>query len=121
MIRKKSQAEPREFLGIAFDLLAVGEKSMVTKMKYKRGDRVPEHSHPHEQSGYVISGSHRIRFSGKETILEAGDSYSIPGNIPHSLDVLEAGEVLDVFTPIREDYLLRYSESQGMQAKAAKD
>ena len=37
--------------------------------------------------------------------LEPGDSYVVPGNVPHSFKVLEAGEVIDVFTPIRRDYL----------------
>jgi mannose-6-phosphate isomerase-like protein (cupin superfamily) len=40
-----------------------------------------------------------------DVVLYAGDSYAIPGNTPHSFEVLEGGEVVDVFTPQREDYL----------------
>ena len=40
-----------------------------------------------------------------EVLLHAGDSYAIPGNTPHSFEVMESGEVVDVFTPPREDYL----------------
>lgn len=93
------------FKGVSLDSLAVGEKTIVCKMNYVVGNFATEHSHPHEQSGYVISGKYRMIESGKEYILTPGDSYAIPGNIPHSFEVIEGGEVIDVFTPIREDYL----------------
>jgi quercetin dioxygenase-like cupin family protein len=105
MIVKKVDAKPHQFKGISFDVLAVGEKSMVTKMKYKVGDKVPPHAHPNEQSGYVISGQYRIKYPYRNEILNPGDSYSIPENIVHSWEVIEGGEVIDVFTPPREDYL----------------
>ena len=105
MIVKKTQAIKKEFKGVTFDVLAVGEKSMVTKMNYKMGDQVPVHSHPNEQSGYVISGKYKIKFLNYDQILNPGDSYSIPENIDHSWEVIEAGEVVDVFTPPRQDYM----------------
>lgn len=105
MIVKKENATNRQFLGVDFEVLAIGEKSMVTKMLYKITDNVPTHSHPNEQNGYVISGKYRLKFQDFDEILESGDSYSIPANVEHSLQILEAGEVVDVFTPIREDYL----------------
>ena len=78
---------------------------MVTKMNYKVGDNVPLHSHPNAQSGYVISGKYRIKYQEFNEILNLGDSYSIPDNIPHSWEVIEACEVIYVFTPPRLDYL----------------
>ena len=65
---------------------------------------VPFHSHPNEQAGYVISGKIRLKFAKYDEILIKGDSYVIPENQAHSLTVIEAGEVIDVFTPPREDY-----------------
>lgn len=62
MVTKKENAKPKEFKGVSFDVLAVGEKSMVTRMNYKIGDNVPAHAHPNEQSGYVVSGKYRIRY-----------------------------------------------------------
>lgn len=62
MIVKSDNAKQREFKGVNFEVLATGEKSMVTKMNYKIGDRVPSHSHPNEQSGYVISGEYLIQY-----------------------------------------------------------
>ncbi len=102
---KKEDAKKRMFRGVHLDSLAVGEKSMVCKMNYQTGDFASEHSHPHEQCGYVISGEYELTIRDKRGILTVGDSYAIPGNAPHSFRVLKAGEVIDVFTPQREDYL----------------
>ncbi len=102
---KKDQALKRSFKGVSLDTLAVGEKSMVCKMNYQLGNFATEHTHPHEQSGYVISGRYEMTVEDQLFTLEPGDSYAIPGNTPHSFKVLEAGEVIDVFTPHREDYL----------------
>lgn len=105
MVTKKEDAKKRMFKGVSLDSLAVGEKSMVCKMNYVKGNFATLHQHPHEQSGYVISGKYRMTVDGKEYELQPGDSYVIPGNVTHSFEVIEGGEVIDVFTPIREDYL----------------
>jgi quercetin dioxygenase-like cupin family protein len=105
MIVKNSDAKRRQFKGISLDVLVVGDKSMVTRMNYKAGDVVPVHSHPHEQCGYVVSGKARLMFGGQEEVLEAGDSYYIPGGMPHGMHALEDGHIVDFFVPLREDYL----------------
>ena len=105
MIVKKEDAKKGVFLGISFDVLSVGEKSMVTKMNYKAGDHVSSHSHPHEQSGYVISGKIRMKFDEHNEILQAGDSYSIPGGTDHSINALEDSKEVTFFSPPRGDYL----------------
>jgi quercetin dioxygenase-like cupin family protein len=105
MIVKKKDAKKGEFKGISLDVLSFGEKSMITKMNYKAGDQVSFHSHPHEQSGYVISGKILIRFDEFNEILKAGDSYSIPGGTEHSIHVLEDSKEVTFFSPPREDYL----------------
>lgn len=105
MIVKAENAKQKEFYGVSFEVLAIGKESMVTKMKYKENDFVPFHSHPNEQNGYVISGVYRIFYQNKEEILKVGDSYSIARNIEHSLEIIEKGEVIDVFTPPRADYI----------------
>lgn len=102
---KKENAAKRIFQGVSLDSLAVGEKSIVTKMNYAAGNYAAPHRHPHEQSGYVISGRYILTLEETEYELGAGDAYAIPENMLHSFRVVEAGEVIDVFTPIREDYL----------------
>lgn len=99
-----AQAQPREFLGVPFDLLAVGERLMVTRMRFRTGMTAREHAHPHEQAGYVISGRYRQTIAGSSHELRPGDSYAIPGGIQHSMEVLEGGEVIDVFTPPRDEF-----------------
>ena len=105
----KKDALKKVFKGVSLDSLAIGEKSMVTKMNYVKGNFATTHQHPHEQCGYVISGEYRLKVEIPEKnidiLLHAGDSYAIPGNTPHSFEVIEGGEVVDVFTPQREDYL----------------
>lgn len=105
MVTKKAEAKKRVFKGVSLDSLAVGERSMVTKMNYVKGNFADTHTHPHEQSGYVISGKYVLTINDNAHELTSGDSYAIPGNVPHSFLVVEGGEVVDVFTPIREDYL----------------
>lgn len=105
MVTKKEDAKKRMFKGVSLDSMAVGEKSIVCKMNYVEENFAALHQHPHEQSGYVISGKYRMTVDGKEYELQPGDSYAIPGNVTHSFEVIEGSEVIDVFTPIREDYL----------------
>lgn len=105
---RKEEALKREFKGVSLDSLAVGEKSMVAKMNYVEGNFATTHRHPHEQCGYVVSGEYRLIVEGPQgvdVILHPGDSYAIPGDTPHSFEVLRSGEVVDVFTPPRADYL----------------
>ena len=105
----KKDALKKVFKGVSLDSLAIGERSMVAKMNYVKGNFATTHQHPHEQCGYVISGEYRLKVEIPEEnidiLLHAGDSYAIPGNTPHSFEVIEGGEVVDVFTPQREDYL----------------
>ena len=105
----KKDALKKVFKGVSLDSLAIGEKSMVAKMNYVKGNFATTHQHPHEQCGYVISGEYRLKVEIPEKnidiLLHPGDSYAIPGNTPHSFEVIEGGEVVDVFTPQREDYL----------------
>lgn len=109
VVVKKEEALKRKFKGVSLDSLAVGKKSMVTKMNYVKGNFATIHQHPHEQCGYVISGEYRLIVELPEmridVLLHAGDSYAIPGNTLHSFEVVEDGEVVDVFMPQREDYL----------------
>ena len=75
MITKAQEAKRLVFQGVNFDVLAVGAESMVTKIHYEVGDYVPFHSHPNEQSGYVISDKYCLKVEEQEDILTAGDSF----------------------------------------------
>jgi quercetin dioxygenase-like cupin family protein len=99
MVVKATDKQKSDFRGVPFDLLSVGKEYQVMKMTYKTGDLIPEHIHPSEQSGYVLSGIYLLKFDEVDEILAKGDSYSIPPNVEHSMEVLETGEVVEFFTP----------------------
>jgi quercetin dioxygenase-like cupin family protein len=78
---------------------------VVTKKEYKAGDFLPEHTHPDVQSGYVLSGIYLLRLEDLDEILMKGDIYSVPANTEHSMEILEAGEVIEIFGPPGQDFL----------------
>lgn len=63
---RKQDALKKVFKGVNLDSLAVGEKSMVTKMNYVKGNFATLHTHPHEQCGYVISGEYHLIIDGEK-------------------------------------------------------
>ncbi len=106
MFQKKEMGEYRRVLdGVTLKTIAHGEKTLMGSFKLSQGAQVPLHDHPHEQTGILISG--RLRFTVEGAVFEAmeGDSWCIPGNVPHSAEALEDSVAVEVFAPVREDYL----------------
>jgi quercetin dioxygenase-like cupin family protein len=81
------------------------EKTLMAEFLLKRGKRVPRHSHSHEQTGYLVRGRIRISIGPEHGDLGPGDSWCIPGNVEHGAEALEDSVALEVFSPVREDYL----------------
>ena len=101
------------FPGIHSALIA-GERVMLSALEMESGGVVPEHSHPHEQAGLVIEGKLRLRIGDDERELGPGDAFLIPPHVAHSGVVTEGpARVLDVFSPVREDYVDRYNRFTG--------
>ncbi|MDF2884994.1 MAG: cupin [Clostridiaceae bacterium] len=88
-------------------ILANGNNLLGARVIFdKTTSSVVPHTHPHDQFTYVLKGKLKFIIDGKETIVTAGDSLLFPSNVPHGCIVLEEGsEVLDVFTPTRQDFL----------------
>ena len=105
MILKSENKKQREFKDNSFNVLASGDKSMVTKMNYRIGDNVPLHSHLNEQSGYVISGEYIIHYGEITERIKSGDRYFISENVANSWEVLKACGVIDVSTHPRIENL----------------
>jgi len=101
---KPNEAKHRNSFGVAFDLLAIGPQSMVTKMHYRKENVIPFHAHPNEQTGYILSGRICVLTSDSRHELGPGDTYAIPANIEHSIEIIENAEEIQVFTPPREDF-----------------
>lgn len=70
-----------------------------------QGADLPSHSHPHEQIVNMISGTFELRVEGSTYTLEPGQVFIIPGNAEHSGCALSDCKIIDVFHPVREDYL----------------
>src|SRR5260370_24294641 len=94
-------AKQRNSFGVSFDLLAIGPQSMVTKMRYRKDNLIQFHSHPNEQSGYLLSGRIRVLTRDAQHELGPGDTYAIPANVEHSIEIIEPAKELQVFTPPR--------------------
>jgi len=82
------------------------EKMMLSVVELEAHAVVEEHAHPHEQVGMLLEGRAIFIIGGEEKTLQAGDVYRIPGNVRHKVITLDQpARALDIFTPIREDYL----------------
>lgn len=81
-----------------------GEQMLVSRVDFGPLVQVPEHRHPHEQFGVVLSGELTLIIGGEPLLLRAGEMYLIPGNVPHSAVAGPEGFVAaEVFSPVRED------------------
>ncbi len=100
---------PREPITDEIDRrMVIGERSMLAHIYLQRGSVVPRHSHDNEQFTYILSGALRfwIGADKKEVIdVHAGEVLHIPSNVPHKAEALEDTVDLDVFTPVRQDWL----------------
>ena len=106
MFRKKGTALPRQLLAdIELTTLVHGEKTLMGQFKIAKGGKIPAHSHPHEQTGIMLSGKLRFTVDGEVVDVEAGDSWCLPGGVEHAAEALEDVVVIEVFSPVREDYL----------------
>lgn len=86
-------------------ILAYNDSLMAVEVSFEAGSEGAPHAHPHTQMSYALSGSFRYSIEGESVILNPGDSVVVPGGLVHSTVCLEKGVLLDVFTPMREDFL----------------
>ena len=106
MFRKKDTGESKQLLeGIELTTLVHGEKTLMGQFKIARGSAIPPHSHPHEQTGFLVSGKVRFDVAGEVVDAEPGDSWCLAGGVEHSAEALEDSVIIEVFSPVREDYL----------------
>jgi len=90
--------------GLRRQVMSHSPKMMLVRHTMTKGWVGARHSHPHEQMVYIVSG--RIRFEHPGCVFEIGpgDCFLVPGDVEHQASALEDSEVLDIFTPRREDY-----------------
>ena len=85
--------------------LVVGERGMLAQIYLKRGALVPMHSHESEQMTYILQGSLKVIVGGEAMTVCEGEVLHVPSWIPHQAEALEDTFELDIFSPVRVDWL----------------
>ena len=93
-----------QFPGVVRRTLVSGDNLTLVEIRHSPGAEVPEHVHPHEQAGHVASGEVQFRIGDAEHRLGPGDSYLIPGDLPHYVQAVDAATLIEVFSPVREEF-----------------
>ncbi len=84
-----------------------GERVTVARFELKKGGVVPRHAHENEQVSFVVSGRLQFDANGRTVIVAAGEVLQIPGGVEHEVHVLEDALVIDIFSPVRQDWIDR--------------
>ena len=106
MIGKRSDTGyARVLKGVEQKTLVYGAKTLMTEFVLKKGNVLPLHSHPHEQTGYLVRGHIVLTVSGERHDVLPGDSWCFLGGVPHGAEILEDSVAIEVFAPVREDYV----------------
>jgi len=91
--------------GIDQKTLVYGEKTLMTEFKLQKDSILPRHCHPHEQTGYLVKGHIILSIGEKKHDVKPGDSWCIPSGIEHGAEIIEDSVAIEVFSPVRVDYL----------------
>ena len=92
------------FPGVVRRTLTFGERLMLVEVTMEDGAVVPMHTHPHEQTGYLVSGRFLFELGDEKRELGPGDCWLVPSNLPHQVTALEPCVIVDIFSPPREEY-----------------
>ncbi|HEV7333877.1 MAG TPA: cupin domain-containing protein [Flavisolibacter sp.] len=91
--------------GLKRKIMAWDDRIMLVKVAFEKGAVGTLHSHPHTQISYVESGVFEIEISGEKSVLKTGEVFYVPPHAVHGAVCLEAGLLIDTFSPMREDFV----------------
>jgi quercetin dioxygenase-like cupin family protein len=91
--------------GLRRQIMGYDSDIMLVKIDFDKGGIGEPHSHHHQQVSYVVSGKFEVTISDKAEVLGPGDAFLVPSNALHGAVCLEAGTLIDTFSPLREDFL----------------
>jgi quercetin dioxygenase-like cupin family protein len=100
--QEKTMSDPEP--GLRRQVMSYSPNMMLVRHTMKKGWVGTRHSHPQEQMVYIVRGHLAFQHPGGAFEATTGESFLVPGNVEHQASALEDSEVLDVFTPYREDY-----------------
>ena len=103
--------EPIELAPGAYARTPYGENIMLSYLRLDEGTVVPMHKHPHEQAGILLEGKLELTIGEETRVCESGNLFIIPSNTPHAAKPVDGpAVVLDVFSPVREDYAALFNK-----------
>ena len=106
MFKTNAEAKPVEMApGVIRRTLNSGDHKTLVEVSMAKDSVVPVHTHHHEQIGYVAGGVVLFEIDGVKQELSTGDSYLVPGGVPHGVVTLEDAICIDIFSPVRDEYL----------------
>ena len=91
--------------GIKRKIMTWDQNLMLVKVAFEKGGVGTLHQHYHSQISHVESGVFEVEIGGDKKVLKAGDAFHIPPDVLHGAVCLEAGVLIDVFSPMREDFV----------------
>ncbi|WP_242082417.1 cupin domain-containing protein [Aestuariivivens sediminis] len=86
-------------------IVGFDDTMMMVKVKFEKGGVGTVHHHVHTQSTYISEGKFEVTIADEKKVLKKGDSFFVPSHTPHGVVCLESGVLVDVFTPVRADFL----------------
>jgi unsaturated pyranuronate lyase len=106
MFYKNSSIGYKEIIpGVKIKTLSYGDKTLLSEFKIGQGVSLPKHHHACEQTGYLVSGSMLLTIDSETFEVSPGDSWSIQSDIIHSAAATSDSVIIEVFSPVREEYL----------------
>lgn len=103
--KSSAQGYSSPMTGIEMKTLVHGHKTLMTEFRLTKGSVLPMHQHPHEQTGYLVSGRIRLYIGDQAHDCGSGDSWCIDSETAHGADILEDAVAVEVFSPVRKDYI----------------
>ena len=91
--------------GIVRQLMGYNDSLMLCRVSFEEGSIGYTHRHPHAQIAYVESGVFEFTIGGEAKTLKKGDCAYVPPDVEHGAECVESGVLLDIFSPVREDFL----------------
>ncbi|UXX79397.1 cupin domain-containing protein [Reichenbachiella carrageenanivorans] len=105
MIKSSEQEWEEVGPGISRKITGYNDDLMMVLVKFEEGGVGEPHSHVHSQSTYIASGAFEVTVDGNTELLQQGDCFFAPPHAVHGVVCKSAGTLIDVFNPIREDFL----------------
>lgn len=91
--------------GVSRQIMGYDGQLMLVKVKFDKGAIGSVHEHFHSQSTFVVSGIFEFQVGDEKKIVKAGDGIYMEPDVPHGCVCLEAGTLIDTFSPMREDFI----------------